>query len=84
MITLDLHKRTKSEAQILLTSFLHEEHEKRSQSALIIFGYGKNILSELVIKEVNSSKYVLKYEKAHPSIGGAGAIVVFFYKKNKN
>ncbi len=83
MTTLDIHSKTKSEATIIVSTFLKERYEMRDYNILIIHGYGQMVMRSTVWSICANSKFVEKYELAPPSLGGGGVTYIELVKKKR-
>ncbi len=83
MTILDVHNKTRTEAHILVQSFIKERYEMRDYNVLISHGYGEFILKDVVVNICKKSKYVESYRPAPPQIGGGGVTLVTLKKKKR-
>lgn len=84
MTILDVHNKNRTEAHILVTSFIKERYEMRDYVVLVSHGYGEFVLKDVVHGICKKSKYVESYELAPPRLGGGGVTQITLKKKKRN
>ncbi len=85
MTLLDIHNKTRTEAQIAVEGFIKERYEMRDYNILISHGYGELVLKKVVHTICANSVYVQSYTLAPPTLGGGGVTQIKLkVKKREN
>lgn len=79
----DLHGMTESEAHLEISRIISTSYANNERQALIIHGFGKNILRNVVREYCYEHHLLLAYLNAPAKLGGDGATLVIF-KRRKN